>query len=157
MADKGSRLTRRSLLEMSWQSLVVTLVARANGRIAFAKSARSGLESATAESFTPYIGKTLTFVQPAGERGIVSPAVGLKLKTVSRHENIARIEARMPAIDGKRKRESFSLLLELPGREPLGPGLHEFARGEFKGCPVFLSRVQSAKNHEPIFYEAVFG
>ena len=157
MAEKGSHLSRRSLLEISWRSLVVAGVARANRWIAFAEPAKGGLENATAESFAPYTGETFEFLKPAAERGIVSPTVELRLKTVSRHDHIARIEARMPAIRGKRKRESFSLLFELPGHESLGPGLHEFAQGRFKGCPIFLSRVLSPKSHEPILYEAVFG
>jgi Domain of unknown function (DUF6916) len=156
MADKAFHLSRRSLLEMSWQSLVVAGVARANRLIAFAKLVKGGLENATAESFAPYEGTTFEFLRPAGERGGVSPSVELRLKSVSRHDNIARIEARMPAIRGQRKRESFSLLFELPGQEPLGAGLHEFAHGQFKGCPIFLSRVLNAKDHST-FYEAVFG
>lgn len=157
MANKGSYLSRRSLLEMSWWSVVVAGVARANRLIAFAAPARRGLENATAESFAPYAGETFEFLKSVGERGIVSPTVELRLKAVSRHDNIARIETRMPAIRGKRKRESFSLLFELPGHEPLGPGLHEFAHGEFKGCPIFLSQVQSAKSNGLILYEAIFG
>jgi hypothetical protein len=157
MMDNQSHLTRRSLLDISWRSLVVAGVARGSRWIAFAAPARHGLENATAESFAPHLGETFGFLKPAGERGILSPSVELRLTTVARHENLARIEAGIPAIRGRRKRESFSLFFELPGHEPLGPGLHEFARGEFQGCPLFLSRVQSVKNHEPIFYEAVFG
>jgi hypothetical protein len=156
MADKG-RLSRRSLLEMSWRSLVVAGVAQAGRVFAFAKPAKRGLENATTESFSPHLGETFAFLKPPSDRGMVLSPVELRLEKVMRHENIVQIEARIPALRGKRKREPFSLLFELKGREPLGPGLHEFARGEFKGCPVFLSPVQSAKNKGPIRYEAVFG
>jgi hypothetical protein len=155
--DKRSDLTRRSLLDIGWRSLVVAGVARANRLIALAAPARHGLENATAESFAPHVGETFGFLKSARDRGVLSPAVELRLTAVSHHDNIARIEARMPAIRGQRKRDSFSLLFELPGREPLGPGLHEFAHGEFKGCPILLSQVQSVKNQGPIRYEAVFG
>jgi hypothetical protein len=155
MADKG-RLSRRSLLEMSWRSLVVAGVAQAGRVFAFAKPAKRGLENATTESFSPHVGETLAFLKPASDRGMIRSTVELKLTEVTRHENIARIEARNPAIRGKRQREPFSLLFELQGREPLGPGLHEFARGEFQDCPVFLSPVLDAKKG-PMRYEAVFG
>lgn len=156
MADK-ERLSRRSLLEMSWRSLVVAGVAQAGRVFALAKPARRGLENATAASFSPHVGETFAFLKPASDRGMIRSTVELKLASVTRHENIARIEARNPAIHGKRKREPFSLLFELQGREPLGSGLHEFAQGEFQDCPVFLSPVQGPKHNGPIRYEAVFG
>lgn len=155
MANEASRLSRRSLLNMSWQSLIVAGMARASRCFAFAKPATRGLESATADSFVPCVGKTFAFLKPAEQRGIVAASVELKLKSVSRHDNISRIEAAIPATHGKRTRESFSLLFE--GHEPLGPGLHEFAHGEFKGSPVFLSQVQGAKTKGSMLYEAVFG
>jgi len=157
MADTRSRLSRRSLLGMSWRGVVAAGVMQADRLTAWAMPMRRGLESATAESFQPGVGKTFEFLKPAGERGLFASTVSLKLMAVTRHEHLARIEARSPALRGKRKRESFSLLFELQGREPLGPGLHEFARGEFRGCPLFLSRVESSGNNLPIRYEAVFG
>ena len=131
-------------------------VAKTSGWTAFAEPRRTGLENATAESFEPHVGEVFEFLKPAGERG-VSPTVALTLKRVSRHDNIARIEARMPGTRGKRSRESFSLLFELPAGEPLSEGLHEFARGPFKNCPILLSQVQSVKSRRPLLYEAVFG
>jgi len=157
MADTQSCLSRRSLLGMSWRSLVAAGVLRADQLAAFAKPATQGLEKATAESFDPSIGKTFEFLKPAAERGLLAPTVSLKLEAVTRHENIARMEAQKPSLRGKRKRESFSLLFEMQGREPLGPGLHEFAQGEFRGCPVLLTRVNSVGSNLPMHYEAVFG
>ena len=157
MADTRSCLSRRSLLGMSWRGVVAAGVMKADRLAAFAMPMRRGLEGATAESFQPGVGKTFEFLKPAGERSLFTPTVRLKLTAVTRHENIARIEARRPALRGKRKRESISLLFELQGREPLGPSLHEFARGEFRGCPLFLSRVEGSDNHHPLRYEAVFG
>ena len=157
MSDTGSSLSRRSLLGLSWRGLVAAGVMHAARLGTFAMPARRGLETATPESFDSSIGKTFEFLKPADEGGLFSPTVALKLTAVTRHENIARAEARNPSLRGKRKRQSFSLLLELQGREPLGPGLHEFARGEFRRCPIFLSRVGGSDNHLPIRYEAVFG
>ncbi len=157
MANHQSRLTRRSVLAMSWQTLVAVGVARAGGLFAFVNPAKRGLENATVESFAPHIGTTFRFLKPSAEGGFLSSTVELSLASVTRHEKITRLEACTPATYGKRKREPFSLLFELRRQEPLGAGLHEFAQGEFKGCPVFLSRVLSAGNHAPIRYEAVFG
>jgi len=157
MADTRSCLSRRSLLGMSWRGLVAAGLIHANRLSALAMPARRGLETAAAEWFTPSIGKTFEFLKPAGEGGLFAPTVALKLTAVTRHENIAQIEARMASLRGKRKRESFSLLFELQGREPLGPGLHEFAQGEFRRCALFLSRVGSSGDSLPIRYEAVFG
>jgi hypothetical protein len=156
MADKDSYITRRSVLAMSWRSLLAAAVAKTSAWTAFAEPGRGGLDNATAESFEPHIGELFEFLKPAGERGVF-PTVALTLKRVSHHDNIARIEARIPGTRGKRTRQSFSLLFELPAGEPLSEGLHEFARGPFKNCPILLSHVQSAKNHRPLVYEAVFG
>jgi len=155
MALNGWHLSRRSLLKMSGQSLLAAGVAQAGALYAFVKP-RRGLESATAESFMAHVGRTLVFLKPAEERGAGSATVELKLKSVEQHEYIARLEAGMPGTYGKRKRDSFTLLFEKPGSEPLSAGLHEFAQGEFKGCPVFLSRVGGGKKG-PLRYEAVFG
>jgi uncharacterized protein DUF6916 len=157
MANTRSCMSRRSLLGLSWRSLVAAGVMRADRLVAFANPPRRGLETATAESFDPCIGKTFEFLKPAAERGLLAPTVAMELKAVARHENIARIEARTPSLRGKRKRDSFSLLFEMQGAEPLGPGLHEFAQGEFRGCPVLLTRVGSAASKLPARYEAVFG
>lgn len=157
MADTRSSLSRRSLLGMSWRGLVAATVMHADRLAAFARPAKRGLETATAESFYPSIGEAIEFLKPAGQRGLFSRTVFLKLTAVTQHKNIAGIEARMPALRGKRKRESFSLLFELQRREPLGPGLHEFAGGEFRHSSVFLSRVGRRENNLPICYEAVFG
>jgi hypothetical protein len=157
MANTLSRLSRRSLLGLSWRSLVAAGVMRADRLVAFAKPPRRGLETATAESFDPGIGKTFEFLKPAAERGLLAPTVALELKAVARHENIARIEARTPSLSRKRKRQSFSLLFEMQRGEPLGPGLHEFAQGEFRGCPVLLTRVLGTGSNLPLRYEAVFG
>jgi hypothetical protein len=157
MADTGTRLSRRSLLNIGWRSLVIAGVAPADQLAAFAKPLGRGLENATAESFAPHVGETFEFAEPAGERGLFAATIPLKLKAVTRHDNVARIEARMPSLRGARKRESFSLLFELQGGRELGPSLHEFAHGEFKGSPLFLSRVLAAKKARTILYEAVFG
>jgi Domain of unknown function (DUF6916) len=157
MEDKGSNLTRRSLFRAGWWGLAVAAMARSKPLFAFAGPTNHSLEKATAESFEPLIGATFAFVKPASDGGMGSQSFAMKLEEVTRYHGIARIEAQIPAIRGRRVREPFSLVFEVRGRQPSEPGLLEFAHGEFKGCPVFLSRVQSAGNAAPIRYEAVFG
>jgi len=145
------------MLRMSWQSLLVAGVAGTKPLMALVRPMRGGLEAATADSFAPLAGRMLAFRELPSEGGVTSPTVAMRLVSVTRHEHISRAEARMPELRGKRKRESFSLLFALSGSKPLGPGLHEFTRGEFKGCPVFLSRVGSAGKTGLLHYEAIFG
>ena len=157
MAERRSRLSRRSLLGMGWWGFVAAGVAPTGRLFAIAKPSGRGLERATAESFEPQIGQTFEFLKPEAERGLFASTVSLKLEEVTRHTEIARLEERRPALRGKRKRQSFSLVFLLQGSNPLGQGLHVFSRGTFCGCPLFLSRVQSSDNKLPLRYEAVFG
>jgi len=143
---------------MSWQSLLVAGVAGTKPLTALVRRVgRGGLESATADSFSPLVGRTLSFRESPSEGSILPSTVAMKLVSVTRHEHISRLERQIPELRGKRKRESFSLLFELSGSKPLGTGLHEFTRGEFKGCPVLLSRVASASKTGLFHYEAIFG
>jgi hypothetical protein len=81
----------------------------------------------------------------------------LKLAKVSSHESISRIESRIPAIDGKRRRESFSLLFEQTTGVTLGPGLHELIHPKFEDFQVFLSPVGMPGRDGTVYLEAVFG
>jgi len=157
MAYQGTRVSRRSLLQLSWQGIAALGLARLPGGLRLWKQTRLRIEDVTAESFLPFVGRKFTFHCPAQGGNSTASSVNLKLASVMRHENISRIESGIPAIRGKRRRESFSLLFELRGEDPLGPGLHQLEHPDFEASPLLLSQVCGSKRDSTMYYEAVFG
>jgi hypothetical protein len=157
MAENGTRVTRRSLLHMSWVAAAIAAVASPFRHLPAWLRPKLRLQDLTAESFRPYEGRDLVFARPVADRSIFSPSVRLRLVKVAAHEHIARIESQDPAKYGKRSRESFSLLFELKGGEPLGEGLHRLVHGDFDGCQLFLSQISKPRPDGTLLYEAVFG
>jgi len=157
MAENGTRVTRRSLLQMSWRTAAIAGVTGVCKYLTVWKSSKQRLQDVTADSFRPYEGRELVFARPVADRRVFSRSVELKLAKVTAHERIARIESRNPAKYGKRSRESFSLLFELKDAEPLGEGLHRLVHGDFEGCQLFLSQVSKPRPDGTLLYEAVFG
>jgi hypothetical protein len=155
MADSSKTITRRSLIQLS------------GGAAAFVGAARAGeclklwqkvqLQDLTAESFRRYEGQNLVFSRPAAAGAILTRTVTLKLAKVSTHERVAQIEVRNPEKYAKRDRESFSLLFELAGGEPLGNGLHRLLHPDFAGHQLFLAQISRPRTDGTRLYEAVFG
>jgi hypothetical protein len=145
------------VLQTGWRAAALAGVAGACRSIAVWKRSKGRLQSVTAESFKPYEGQDFLFARPRAGAALFSRTVELKLAKVTPHEHISRLESREAATRGKRTRESFSLLFELKGGEPLGEGLHRLVHREFEGCEIFLSRVSRPRPDGTLLYEAVFG
>jgi hypothetical protein len=155
MASKEKQVTRRSVLQTSGGTFAAVGAAAIFGHWPLLRLNRLRLQDVRAESFLPYLEKTLVFQRPAEGQ---SPATAeLKLAKVSPHHSISRIESRNPATHAKRRRESFSLLFEQKSSTPLGPGLHELRHPDFEDFQVFLSPVGKPGRDGTIFVEAVFG
>ena len=145
------------MLQMSWGTFAVAGVATISGPWRIPKLNRFRLQDVDAQTFLPYIGRTLNFQRPPEDRRFSSTTVQLKLAKVMPHENISRIEWRNPAKYGKRQRQSFSLLFEKNGGKPLGPGLHRLAHADFEDFRLFLSQVGVPGQDGTIYLEAIFG
>ena len=157
MARKGRQVTRRSILQLSGGAFAVAGVAAISGPWPSVRLNRFRLQDVSAESFLPYVGKTLVFESSAGDQHFTSPTAEFRLAKVTPHESISRIESRNPATYGKRKRESFSLLFEQKGGAPLGEGLHRLAHADFEDFQLFLSPVGMPGQDGTIYLEAIFG
>jgi hypothetical protein len=157
MAEKGMGVTRRSLLQMSWRAAAFAGAASAWRSFGIWKRPKASLRNVTAESFEPYEGQQFLFARPPAAPAVFSKTVELKLAKVSPHEHITRIESRDAATRGKRTRESFSLLFEMKGGEPLGEGLHRLVHRDFEECEILLSQVSRPRPDGTLLYEAVFG
>lgn len=157
MAEKNTSVTRRSLLQTSWRAAAFAGMAGACRWMTVWKGAKQGLSEMTANSFQPYEGQQFLFARPRLGAAETSRSVELKLAKVTPHEHITRIESCDPATRGKRTRESFSLLFELKGGEPLGQGLHRLVHHDFSDCELFLSQVSGPRADGSLLYEAVFG
>lgn len=158
MAEHGTMVTRRSLLQMSWCAAALAGVAGAGRYLNIWKRPKQRLKELTAESFRPYEGQQFVFSRPREGRSILSQSVGMKLTGVSVHERVAQMEAKNPArYAGKRSRKSFSLVFELKDGAPLGNGLHRLNHGDFDGCELFLSQISRPRPDGTLQYEAVFG
>jgi hypothetical protein len=155
MAEQGTQVTRRTLLQNSWRTAVVAGVAAMCRPLGLASLTRIRLADATAETFAPYLNRQIEFKTPA-TLSAGSSQVGLELVEIDRHEGIARIDSQNPAVRGKRARASFSLLFESAGRE-LPEGLHRIAHRDFAETEMLLTRVSRAKQDGTIYYEAIFG
>lgn len=156
MAEHRTIVSRRSLLQASWQTAVLAGVASACQYLPVWKRTKQNLQDLTAESFRPYEGRDMVFSRPVAGGGIFSRSVAMKLAKVTTHEHITQIESRNPAIYGKRSREPFSLVFELKGGEPLGDGLHRLIHKDFEGCQLFLSEISQPRPDGTVVYEAVF-
>jgi hypothetical protein len=157
MVENRMIVTRRSLLQISWRTAALALVASACQYLPGWKRAKQNLQDLTAESFLPFEGCDLVFSRPVASGGIFSRTVAMKLAKVTTHEHVTQIEAQNPAIYSKRSREPFSLVFELKGAEPLEDGLHRLIHKDFEGCQVFLSQVSQPRPDGTLLYEAVFG
>jgi len=155
MAEQGTQVTRRTLLQNSWRGAVVAGVAAMCRPFGLASLTRIRLEDATAETFVPYLNRRIEFKTPATVSASGGQAA-LKLVEIDRHERIARIDSRNPAVRGKRERASFSLLFESAGRE-LPAGLHRITHQDFAETAVLLTQVSRPKHDGTIYYEAIFG
>jgi hypothetical protein len=157
MARKGKQVTRRSILRLSGEAFAVAGVAAISGPWPSVRLNRFRLQDVDAESFLPFVGRTLAFERPACDQNFASATTELRLAKVTPHENISRIESHNPAMNGKRKRESFSLLFEQKGGTPLGQGLHRLAHADFEDFQLFLSQVGMPGQDGTIYLEAIFG
>jgi hypothetical protein len=157
MTEQTMVVTRRSVLQTGWRAAALAGVAGACRSVAAWKRSKGRLQSVTVESFKPYEGQGFLFARPRVAAALFSRTVELKLAKVTPHEHISRLESRDPAARGKRSRESFSLLFELKGGEPLGEGLHRLVHRDFEGCEIFLSQVSRPRPDGTLLYEAVFG
>jgi hypothetical protein len=145
------------MLQMSWGTFAVAGVAAISGPWRIPKLNRYRLQDVDAETFLPYLGKSLVFQRPPEDCSLSPTTAKLKLAKVVPHENISRIESRNPTKYGKRRRESFSLLFEQKGGKPLGPGLHRLAHTDFEDFQLFLSQVGVPGPDGTIYLEAIFG
>lgn len=157
MARNGKQVTRRSILQLSGGAFAVAGVAAISQPWPLVRFNRFRLQDVNAESFLPYVGKTLIFESSAGEQSFASATMELRLAKVTPHENISRIESHNPAMKGKRKRESFSLLFEQKDPEPLGQGLHRLTHADFEDFQLFLCHVGAPGPDGTVYVEAVFG
>jgi len=157
MAENRMVVTRRSLLQISWQTAALAGVASVCQYLPGLKRAKQNLQDLTAESFLPFEGRNLVFARPVAGGGVFSRTVELKLAKVTTHERVLEIESRNPALADKRARKPFSLAFELRGGEPLGEGLHRLVHKDFSGCEIFLSRISRPRPDGTLIYEAVFG
>ena len=113
---------------------------------ASARGIRPSLGEFTAEHFLPHVGRTLTFLQPADERGNPGAPVEFRLIAVDALAT-ARGAGRSP----------FSLLFLSVNGETLARGLPRLVDPGFEPCELFLSRVlPPAGLPAGVYYEAVF-
>ena len=157
MAHDAPHVTRRSMLQSSGGTFAAFGVAAVSGHWPKLLLSRLRVQDVTAKSFLPYLGKTLVFQSPAEDCGETSSGKELKLTKVSPHESITRIESRNSTNDGKRRRESFSLLFEHASAGPVSTGLRQLTHPEFEDFQVFLSEVGMPKPDGTVYLEAVFG
>jgi len=157
MAHQGTQVTRRSMLQMSGGAFAVAGVASVSGQWPILGLGRFRLEDVSAQSFLPYLGKTLLFERSPEDRSLSSTTAELKLAKVIPHESISRLESRNPGKYGIRRRESFSLLFEQKDGKPLGPGLHRLAHADFENFQLFLSPVGVPEKNGTVYLEAIFG
>jgi hypothetical protein len=157
MAHKGKQVTRRSVLQMSGGTFAAAGAAAVSGPWSILRLYRHRVQDVRAESFFPYLGEKLVFSRSAGDQNAGATTAELKLANVSPHEGISRIESRISALDGKRRRESFSLLFEQNSGMPLGPGLRQLMHPQFEDFQLFLSPVGMPGRDGTIYLEAVFG
>jgi len=155
MAEQGTQVTRRTLLQNGWRTAAVAGVAAICRPLGLASLTRIRLEDATAETFAPYLNRRIEFKTPATVSA-GGAQVALKLVEIDRHERIARIDSANPAVRGKRERASFSLLFESAGRD-LPAGLNRISHRDFAETDVLLTRVSRPKHDGTIYYEAIFG
>ena len=109
MARNGKQVTRRSILQLSGGAFAVAGVAAISDPWPIVRFNRFRLQDVNAESFLPYVGKTLVFESSAGDQSFASPTAELRLAKVTPHENISRIESRNPAMIWEADSASHSL------------------------------------------------
>lgn len=155
MAEQGTQVTRRTLLQNSWRTAVVAGVVAICRPLGLAGLTRIRLEDATAETFAPYLNQQMEF-KTAATLSAGEGRVALKLVGIDRHERIARIDSGNPEVRGKRARASFSLLFESTGRE-LPAGLNRIAHRDFAETELLLTQISRPRQDGTIYYEAIFG
>lgn len=112
---------------------------------------KPGLRELTLEMVRSKTGEIFKFRRPAGQEGISSRIVELKLVEVTSYASPA-------SADAARFRNPFSLLFELNNDMPqLGAGLHKLEHPEFAEDDWHIARVHVAgRDPAKKYYESVF-
>lgn len=155
MTHEGTPITRRSMLQMSWGGFTAAGVAAISRPWRIPGLNRYRLQDVNAETFLPYVGKSLVFHGPFENGTLSCRTVELQLAEVSPHKNLSCLEER--ATSTGRKRESFSLLFRQVNGKPLGPGLHRLAHADFEDFQILLTQVGVPSGDGATYHEAVFG
>jgi len=155
MAQEGTPITRRSMLQMSCGGFATAGVATISGSWPLLKLDRHRLRDVTAETFLPYVGKTLVLERPSEGCTLFCTTAELQLVAVSPHAHLSRLEDR--TVRAERKRESFSLMFKPDTGSPPESGLYRLRHIDFEGVQILLTRVGVVGRDGSCYLEAVFG
>ena len=155
MAQEGTPITRRSMLQISWGGFAAAGVAAISRPWQFSGLTRYRLQDVTADAFLPYVGETLAFHTPLADPTFSSNTVELELVEVSPHKNLSPLEARTGTTG--RKRDSFSLLFKQSSGKKLESGLHRLAHPDFEDFAILLTQVGAPGRDGATYHEAIFG